>query len=343
MKEQNHLFLDVLNGKKVDRPPVWMMRQAGRYLPEYMELRRKYDFFTRVETPELAAEITIQPIDIIKPDAAILFSDILVIPKAMGMDVQLVDKVGPFFPKTIENKQDVDNLNTDEAPERLQHVYDAIKITQEKLDGRVPLIGFAGAPWTVFCYMIEGKGSKNFAKAKTFCYQHPELAESVLDKVTDVTISYLKNKVAAGAQAIQIFDSWASLLNQKDYAKYSQKYIDRITEAISPLAPVIIYLRGNPFAYANYKDSSCSAIGVDWGISPTIAKQLVGDKKVIQGNFDPIKLLMPIDELKKETISMLDEFGTQKYVANLGHGILPNIPVDHAKAFVDTVKSYSYK
>lgn len=339
----NHLFLKALNGEHVDRPPVWMMRQAGRYLPQYIELRNKYDFFTRVRNPELASDITIQPIDIIGTDAAILFSDILVVPQAMGMEVQMIESQGPFFPKTINNLLDIENLIVDEASDQLSYVYDAIKLCKEKLNNRVPLIGFAGAPFTLLCYMIEGKGSKTFDKAKQFCFIQPALAHNLLSKITDVTIQYLKKQVDAGVDAVQIFDSWSGLLSPADFKIFSQPYLEKITNEIAGYCPVILFPKGSWYALKDLAASKASALGVDWCIDAKFLREFVGNDITIQGNFDPAKLALPIPELKKEVVKMIDSFGVNKYIANLGHGILPNIPVDNAKAFVDAVKNYSYQ
>ena len=337
-----HLLLKALRGENVPRPPVWMMRQAGRYLPEYMVLRRKYDFFTRVQTPELAAEITLQPIDIIGPDAAILFSDILVIPQALGQEVQMVNNKGPFLPKTIENQVDINSLrNIEESADSLQYVYDAISLTKKELNNKVPLIGFAGAPFTILCYMVEGQGSKTFSKAKGFCFSQPTLAHELLSKITDLTIAYLKRKVAAGADVIQVFDSWSGLLSADDFNNFAKPYLDKITNALSEIAPVIIFAKGSWYALRDLTSSNASALGIDWCISPKKARDLTNHSITLQGNFDPHKLLLPIPELKNEVKAMIDSFGPQKYIANLGHGILPNIPVDHAKAFVDAVKCYN--
>ncbi len=337
-----HLLLKALKGEQVERPPVWMMRQAGRYLPEYMVIRRKYDFFTRVETPELACEITLQPIDIIGVDAAILFSDILVIPKALGLEVQLIEKMGPFLPKTIENQQDILNLASPaEAAEKLEHVYDAIKLTKQGLNNRAPLIGFAGAPFTILCYMIQGKGSKTFDKAKQFCFSKPDLAAQLLDIITDSTIAYLKKQVEAGADVIQVFDSWSGLLSPDDFKIFSQPYMEKIANELSSHAPVILFPKGSWYALEDLSKGSASAIGIDWCLTPAMARKITNNNITLQGNFDPNKLLMPIPKITQATHEMLDAFGTQRYIANLGHGILPNIPVDHAKAFVDAVKSYN--
>lgn len=212
---KNDLFLKALKGETVQRPPVWMMRQAGRYLPEFIALRDKYDFFTRCRTPEIAAEITVQPIRRIAPDAAILFSDILVIPQAMGLEVLMKEDIGPFVPHPIRTIQDVERVIVPDVHETLQYVFDAIKLTKEMLNDKVPLIGFAGSPWTIMCYAVEGRGSKSFDKAKGFCFQYPEAAHVLLQKITDTTILYLKEKVKAGVNAVQIFDSWEECWLQK--------------------------------------------------------------------------------------------------------------------------------
>jgi uroporphyrinogen decarboxylase len=336
----DHLFLRALRGETVERPPVWMMRQAGRYLPEYIELRNKYDFFTRVETPELACEITLQPIDIVKTDAAILFSDILVIPQAMGLEVQLIESKGPFLPKTVSTLQDVNNLQVANAEDNLHYVYEAIRLTKKALNNRVPLIGFAGAPFTILCYMVEGKGSKAFDLAKQFCFSQPALAHLLLDKITTVTIAYLKKQVAAGADAIQVFDSWSGLLSPADFNTFSMPYLQRIAKELAPLAPVILFPKGSWYALPDLLKTEASALGIDWCITPQMARQLTNNSITLQGNFDPNNLLLPIPTLQKAVHQMIDAFGKDKYVVNLGHGILPNIPVDHAKAFVEAVKSY---
>jgi len=338
---KENLFIKALKGEKVDRPPVWMMRQAGRYLPEYIELRNKYDFFTRVQTPELACEITIQPIDHIGVDAAILFSDILVVPQAMGLEVQLLEHKGPFLPRTIISLKDIDSLITGEdAIASLDYVSKAIKLIKKELNNRVPLIGFAGAPFTILCYMIEGKGSKTFDKAKQFCFTQPEFARRLLNKITDVTIAYLHEQVNAGADVIQVFDSWSGLLGPKDFNQFSLPYLNKISDSLSARVPVILFPKGSWYALKELTKSSASAIGIDWCITPTFARELTQHKKVLQGNFDPCKLLLPIPQIQQEVKEMIDAFGVDKYIANLGHGILPNIPVENAKAFVDAVKNY---
>lgn len=337
---KNDLFLRALNNETVDRPPVWMMRQAGRYLPEFRALRDKYDFFTRCRTPELAAEITVQPIRIVQPDAAILFSDILVVPQAMGIDVEMKENLGPWLPNPVRSQADVSKVIVPDVNETLGYVYDAIKLTKEMLNDEVPLIGFAGSPWTIFCYAVEGKGSKSFDTAKGFCFSEPKAAHELLQKITDTTIEYLKGKVAAGVNAVQIFDSWGGMLSPVDYQEFSWKYINQIVEALAPLTKVIVFGKGCWFALNEMGKSKASALGVDWTCSARNARYLSGGRITLQGNFDPSRLLSPIPTIKKMVHEMINEFGKDNYIVNLGHGILPNIPVDHAKAFIDAVKEY---
>lgn len=338
---KNDLLLKALRGENVLRPPVWMMRQAGRYLPQYMKLKAKHDFFTRVETPELACEISLQPIDVLGTDAAIIFSDILVIPQALGVNVLMEEGKGPSLPKTISTQKDIDNLQTEGAAERLDYVCKAISLTKTELNGRVPLIGFAGAPFTILCYMVEGKGSKTFDKAKQFCFTQPVLAHHLLQKITGATIEYLKAQVQAGADCVQVFDSWSGMLSSVDFASFAFPYLQQISDALSPLCPVILFPKGSWYALKDLSETSASAIGIDWTITADYAKEQTGNKITLQGNFDPVKLLLPPKEIQQEVKKMIDAFGSQRYIANLGHGILPNIPVDHAKAFVDAVKNYS--
>lgn len=338
---KNDLLLRALRKEKVERPPVWMMRQAGRYLPDYIKLREKYDFFTRVQTPALATEITLQPVDQIGVDAAIIFSDILVIPQAMGLTVLLEENKGPVLPKTIITQKDVDDLIIEGVEESLTYVMQALTLTKSALNGRVPLIGFAGAPWTIFCYMIEGKGSKTWEKAKQFAYTQPQLAHQLLQKITSITIAYLKAQVKAGADTLQVFDSWSGSLSPADFKTYAQPYLLQIADALEADAPVILFPKGSWYALKDLSNSSAAGLGIDWCVSPEMARTLTDNKITLQGNFDPAKLLAPIPEIKKSVTEMINSFGVQNYIANLGHGITPNIPVDHAKAFVDAVKEYS--
>jgi|SRR5665213_722209 len=337
---QNDLLLKALRREKVSRPPVWMMRQAGRYLPDYIKLREKYDFFTRIQTPELAAEITLQPIDQIGVDAAIIFSDILVIPQAMGVEVLMEEGKGPSLPKVIKTQNDIDALATDAVEERLNYVSKALTLTKELLNGRVPLIGFAGAPFTILCYMIEGKGSKTWDKAKQFCFTQPNLTHQLLQKITSTTIKYLKEQVKAGADVLQVFDSWSGCLSPEDFKLYAQPYLIQIADALKGLAPVILFPKGSWYALQDLSKSSASGLGLDWCVSPQMARKLTGNEITLQGNFDPAKLLSTVPEIKKAVKEMIDAFGVQGYIANLGHGITPNVPVENAKAFVEAVKEY---
>jgi uroporphyrinogen decarboxylase len=338
---KNDLFLKALKGETLERPPVWMMRQAGRYLPDFMTLKAKYDFFTRCQTPELATEITIMPIDQIEPDAAILFSDILVVLQAMQIPVEMKDGVGPWIPNPIRSTEDVAQSIVPDIYEHLGYVLDAVKMTKQALNERVPLIGFAGSPWTLLCYAVQGQGSKNFDIAKGFCFSQPQAAHSLLQKITDTTIAYLKEKVRAGVDAVQIFDSWGGLLSPEDYQIFSWPYIQQIVTVLKNEAPVIVFGKGCWFALNEMGRSGASALGVDWTCSARNARYLSGGKITLQGNFDPSRLLSPIPKIKKDVHKMITEFGKDKYIVNLGHGILPNIPVDHAKAFVDAVKEYT--
>lgn len=337
---KNDLLLRALRKEKVERPPVWMMRQAGRYLPDYIKLRNKYDFFTRVQTPQLATEITLQPVEQVGVDAAIIFSDILVIPQAMGLEVLMEEGKGPSLPKTIKTQKDIDALNVSNAEEHLKYVLDALSLTKKELNGRVPLIGFAGAPWTILCYMVEGKASKTWDKAKQFAYMQPALAHALLQKITDITIDYLKAQAKAGADTVQVFDSWAGSLSPEDFKIFAQPYLFQIADAVKDSAPVILFPKGSWYALNDISESSASGVGIDWTITPQIARELTNNQITLQGNFDPAKLLAPVAKIKKWVKEMIDEFGTQNYIANLGHGITPNVPVDHAKAFVEAVKEY---
>ena len=337
---KNDLFLRALKGETVDRPPVWMMRQAGRYLPEFMALKEKYDFFTRCQTPELASEITVQPIRRYGMDAAILFSDILVIPQAMNIEVQMKPNFGPYLPNPIRNAQDLEKVIVPDVHDALGYVMDAITMTKEKLNEEVPLIGFAGSPWTILCYCVEGQGSKSFDKARGLCFTQPEVAHQLLQRITDTTIAYLKAKVAAGVNAVQVFDSWGGMLSPADYQIFSWPYIQQIVNALKDEVPVIVFGKGCWFALKEMANSGASAVGVDWTCSPENARYLTGGKVTLQGNFDPARLLSPPEEIKKMVKQMIDAFGKDKYVANLGHGILPDIPLENAKAFIDAVKSY---
>lgn len=334
---KNDLYLRALRGETVERPPVWMMRQAGRYLPEFIALRDQYDFFTRCQTPELAAEITVQPIRRFPLDAAILFSDILVVPQAMGIDFKMKESVGPWLDTPIRTLEQVENLQVSGAEENLKYVYDAIDITLQKLDNEIPLIGFAGSPWTLLCYCVEGKGSKSFDIAKSFCFTQPEAAHLLLQKITDVTIAYLKRKVKSGVSAVQIFDSWGGMLSPEDYQEFSWKYINQIVEALAPEAHVVVFAKGCWYALEEMTKSKISALGVDWTITPELARKFTHNSITLQGNFDPARLHSSPEVIRKMVHEMINRFGKDQYIANLGHGILPNIPLENAEAFIRAV------
>ena len=338
----NDLLLRTLRGEETERTPVWMMRQAGRYLPEYMALRGKYGFFERCQTPELACQITLQPVDIIGVDAAILFSDILVVPQAMGLEVQLIESKGPFLPDPIKTMNDLKRVRVPDVDETLGYVFDAIKMIKRELNGRVPLIGFAGSPWTLLCYMVQGKGSKTFDEAKAFCYTQPELAHQLLQMITDTTITYLTAQVKAGADTIQLFDSWGGLLGPDDFETFSLQYMRQIITALKDMVPTILFAKGAWHSLDAMAATGAQGLGIDWCIRPEMARQFAGKDITLQGNFDPAKLLSPIPVIQKEVKAMLDAFGPGRHIANLGHGILPNVPVDHARAFVDSVKNYRH-
>jgi uroporphyrinogen decarboxylase len=337
---KNDLILRTLRGENTERIPVWMMRQAGRYLPDYRVLRDKYDFFTRVQTPALAAEITLQPVDQIGVDAAILFSDILVVIQAMGLEVQLVENKGPVLPDPVRTVTDLNRIRVPNAEESLSYVFDAIRLTKKELNNRVPLIGFAGAPWTLLCYMVEGKGSKTFDTVKSFCYAQPALAHKLLRMITETTIAYLRQQVRSGADIIQLFDSWGGLLSPDDFEIFSLQYMRQIIQTLKNEVPVILFAKGAWGSLKEMRATGCAALGLDWCVRPEAARILAGPGITLQGNLDPARLLSPIPEIKKEVTKMLEGFGPGRYIANLGHGILPNVPVDHAKAFVDTVKTH---
>ncbi len=342
MELKNDLLLRAAKGEIVERTPVWLMRQAGRILPEYRAVRNSLSGFVElVKTPELAAEVSIQPVDILGVDAAIIFSDILVIPEAMGLPYELIEKKGPFFPKTIQSQADVNKLQTASGDE-LEYVYDAIKITKRELNGRVPLIGFTGAPWTLFCYMIEGSGSKTFSKARKMLYTEPEMAHQLLQKLTDSIINYVKRQIEAGADLIQIFDSWAGVLPPAQYEAFSLKYISQICDAITEV-PTTVFAKGAFFSRSAMGKLNCEAIGLDWNMGIAESRKLIGDEKTLQGNLDPCALYGSYDDVKKATRKMLDQFGNSRHIANLGHGVYPDTDPEKVKCFIETVKEYGVK
>lgn len=335
------LFLRAAKGESVERPPVWLMRQAGRILPEYRALRAHFpDFKAFVKTPEAAAEATLQPVDILGVDAAIVFSDILVVPEAMGLDYEMVESKGPRFPETIENAASIARLRSGaEAAADLGYVYEALRLTKQALSGRVPLIGFAGAPWTIFAYMLEGGGSKTFSKARRFLYVEPELSHTLLQRITDTTIVYLQQQIEHGADLVQLFDSWAGELTPTQYKTFAIPYLRQICEAL-PQVPKTVFAKGAWFALEDIAQIPCDVIGLDWNIRPKVARQQVGTQKVLQGNLDPCALYAPTQTIERETKAMIQAFG-ERHIANLGHGVYPDTPLDGVRAFIETVKASS--
>jgi uroporphyrinogen decarboxylase len=339
MNLKNDLLLRAAHGEKTERAPIWLMRQAGRILPEYRKVRESAgDFKTLVKTPELAAEVTIQPVDILDVDAAIIFSDILVIPEAMGLDYEMEEKRGPVFPKRITTQADLKSIHVSQGDE-LKYVTDAIRLTKKALNGRVPLIGFAGAPWTIFSYMVEGRGSKTFSEAKKTLYRQPEFAHQLLDMITQSTIHYLKAQIKAGADIIQVFDSWAGILSPDQYAEFSLPYISKICDAINEI-PKTVFAKGAFFAREKMNALNCNVVGLDWNMDIAESRKLI-PSKTLQGNLDPCALYGSLADVKRETKKMLAAFGTEKHIANLGHGLYPDTEVDKVKCYIDTVKEVS--
>ena len=345
MTLQNDLLLRTARGELTERVPVWMMRQAGRVLPQYRAVReRAGSFITLAKTPELAAEVTIQPVDAFDVDAAIIFSDILVIPEAMGLPYEMVESRGPVFPKTVRSSADLTSLRVADAESDLGYVLDAIRLTKKELAGRVPLIGFAGAPFTIFCYMTEGKGSKTFSVAKKLLYTDPLFAHTLLRQITDSTINYLKAQIQAGADLVQLFDSWAGILSPEQYRTFSLPYIRQICDALANdpevNAPVTVFAKGAFFARPDIGELACNVVGLDWNMDPAESRALVPNK-VLQGNLDPCALYADFAQVRAEVKQMLDGFGHQHYIANLGHGIYPDVAPDKARCFIDAVKEFT--
>ena len=339
MKLENDLLLRAAKGQKIERTPVWLMRQAGRILPEYRQIRNKLSGFKElVETPHLAAEVTIQPVDILNVDAAIIFSDILVVPESMGLSYEMVENKGPFFPKTIKSSKDIKDISVPDVNDNLSYVLEAIKITKTELNGRVPLIGFAGAPWTIFAYMLEGQGSKTFSKAKSFLYREPELSHHLLDLITETTIAYLKAQISSGADLVQLFDSWAGILTQQQYLEFGIKYVHKICNAVYE-APITVFAKGAYSALETMKGLNCETIGLDWNMSISDARIIFQNQKTLQGDMDPCVLYGDYNLIKHKTKEMLNSFDGHRHIANLGHGVYPDINPDHVKCFIETVKS----
>jgi uroporphyrinogen decarboxylase len=347
---KNDLILRAARGEKTERTPVWLMRQAGRVLPEYRAVRaRTKGFVEFVKNPELAAEVTIQPVDILGVDAAIIFSDILVVPEAMGLPYQMIEAKGPWFEKTIQTQKDIDRLKV-AGPDELKYVMKAIELAKKGLNDRVPLIGFAGAPWTILAYMVEGSGSKTFSKAKKFLYTQPKEAHALLEKITQTTVNYLKGQLTAGADMVQLFDSWAGVLSPGQYSEFSLKYIARICDeltgskqtAVGNVPIITVFAKDAHFARKQMRELNCSVIGLDWTMDIHESREMIGNGKTLQGNMDPCLLYADLETIKKETINMLNAFGPRNHIANLGHGLYPDLEVDKVKCFIDTVKEHRF-
>ncbi len=337
------IFVDACFGRKTPYTPVWMMRQAGRYLSEYREVRAKAgDFLSLCKNPELACEVTLQPIDILDVDAAILFSDILVVPLEMGMPLRFEAGIGPIFDKPIINTNCVAKLDVKNATERLSYVYDAISLIRKNLSEQKALIGFCGSPWTLATYMIEGKGTKTYSKCKKMLYQNPELLHKILRDVTTVLKSYMEEQIKAGVNAVQIFDSWASALEERAFFEFSWNYMKEISNYIKekyPHIPIILFPKGIS-GYLGNIEGNFDVFGVDWSTPISLVKKELGQKYILQGNMEPTRLYSKkaIDEGVENILHVMKN---KRHIFNLGHGILPDVPVENARYFIDLVKEKS--
>jgi len=337
----NDLILRAAKGEEINRYPVWLMRQAGRILPEYRAVRSSLDGFkSLVKNPELCCEVTIQPVDILDVDAAIIFSDILVVPEAMGLNYEMIEKKGPWFEKTIRSEFDFNKLDTNiDINDRLGYVFEAIKKTKKELNQRVPLIGFAGAPWTIFCYMVDGQGSKTFSESRKVLYQNPILAHDLLKKITNTTIQYLKGQIHSGVDIVQIFDSWAGVLPKNLYEEFCMPYLIQICDAIDEV-PKTIFCKG---AYASLEEIcslNCETVGLDWTMNIQDVRSIVGEKKTLQGNLDPCLLYASSKNIEIETQKLLDSLTSKRHILNLGHGVYPDTNPENVKTFIKTIKNY---
>jgi uroporphyrinogen decarboxylase len=345
---KNDRFLRALARQPVDRTPVWMMRQAGRYLPEYRATRARAGSFMKLcKSPELACEVTLQPLDRYPLDAAILFSDILTVPDAMGLGLYFEGGEGPRFERTIRSKADVEALATPDPESELRYVIDAVRTIRRELAGRVPLIGFAGSPWTVATYMVEGGTSKNFSKIKGMLYDQPALLHALLERVTRTTLDYLDAQVAAGAQAVMVFDTWGSILTPRTYLEFSLQYMQRIVDGVTREAegrkvPVILFTKGGGPWLDVMADTGCDALGVDWTTDLAEARAMVGSRVALQGNLDPAVLYASPEVIREEVRRVLESFGHGSgHVFNLGHGIHPEVKPEHAGAMIEAVVELS--
>ncbi len=345
---KNDRFLRALLREPVDMTPVWMMRQAGRYLPEYRETRKQAgDFLTLCKTPDLACEVTLQPLRRYELDAAILFSDILTIPDAMGLGLYFEEGEGPKFKKPIARPADVDGLAVPDIEEELGYVMAAVSVIRRELDGKVPLIGFSGSPWTLATYMVEGGGTKDFAKVKGMMFDRPELMHKLLDKLADTVVLYLNAQIASGAQAVMIFDTWGGILTPRDYKEFSLRYMQHIVDQLTREAdgrkvPVVLFTKNGHCWIEDMADTGCDAVGLDWTVDIGDVRNRVGDRVALQGNMDPTALYASPERIRKEVATILESYGSGPgHVFNLGHGIQPNVNPDHAGVFVNAVHELS--
>jgi uroporphyrinogen decarboxylase len=340
---KNTLFLDAAFSKQTERPPVWMMRQAGRFMPEYWEIKNKYSFLEMCKTPEIAADVTMLPVDLLGIDAAILFSDILVTGEAMGGDLSFTQGVGPKFANPVRTMQDVDALEVD-VLDRLQYVAHAIKVIQQRLNGSIPLIGFAGAPFTVMSYLVEGGSSKDFKLTKLLIHNHPEIAHKLLAKIAKVTVDYLNLQIAAGVNAVQIFDSWALALSWNDYQEFSHRYIQEIIAGLNRKdVPVISFCKGSSVFAPMMAEAKPDVVSVDWNADLLNIKNILPAGIAVQGNLDPHILYADKSVIKKEILRLFERMrGQNGFICNLGHGIMPDIPFDNVKYAIETIKEFRY-
>lgn len=344
MSEKNYRFIDACWRKPVDYTPIWIMRQAGRYMKEYQDIRNRVSFLELCKTPELAVEVTLLPIDKLGVDAAILFSDILIPVEAMGMDLEFGDG-GPHLGSPVKNKSDVDKLIIPEPEEKVPFVMETIKLLRRELEGRVPLIGFSGAPFTLASYMVEGGGTSSFVKIKTMMFKDPETIHALLDKVAKTVIHYLNAQIKAGAQAVQIFDSWAGTLSPRDYQEFALRYTKQVIDGLNRKnIPVIYFVQGNPGVLELVKQAGSDVIGVDWRINLDTAWSRLGYDVAVQGNLEPCALFLPKDKLEERAKEVLDQAGSKPgHIFNLGHGILPQASVENAKFLVEAVHRYGVR
>jgi uroporphyrinogen decarboxylase len=338
----NDIFLKACRGEEVEYTPIWLMRQAGRYLPEYQSVRSNIDFLTLCKNPKLAAEVTLQPVDILGVDAAILFSDILIPLEAMGMRLSFSDKEGPVLSEPVRNKASVDKLLIPDVEEDLPFIIDTVKILRKELEHKVPLIGFAGAPFTLSTYMIEGGSSKNFFNTKKMMFQSAPVFHYLMEKLTDTVISYLSAQIKAGAQAVQLFDTWAGILAPVDYKKFAFPYVKKTISGLKKEGvPIIYFVNDCAGILHEVKKTGADVIGIDWRIDISDAIKRLGKKIVVQGNLDPCALFLPKEKIEERVKDILWKGDTAKgHIFNLGHGVLPQTPVENVIALVEAVHTY---